>query len=202
MVISASIPYALDSSRCVILCLPPMILAQQNLEPVVAYLKGIGGIYHFSELDDDGLALFAIDLFSHASDNELNTFTDPATTPFPKSLLKAQGLVHKWRAKQWTFDKNRDGHKLATSVVHMHAERELKRVPSTMRPESWGPPGTHRSTMLMSRLRAKYNGRFGQLPVVCELGKETMRAKASAVWQWYDFYSSQRPTGKAILHIN
>ena len=189
-----------EDMKAVVIC--TYILADMNLEPAVAYLRGIGRIWHFSDLDDDNLAVLTTDIFSHASDDELNVFTDPTLTPFPDSLVKAHSLVHTWRAKEWTAEHNRDGDKVATPVIHMHAERELEKMPSTVRPESWGAPGTNRSKMLFARMRKQYNGRYGQLPVVGELTTETMRAKATAVWQWYNYYRSQRPAGKALLHIN
>ena len=189
-----------DDTRAIVIC--TYILAEMELEPVVAYLRGVGRMLHFSKLNDDGIALFAIHVFSNASDVEVNTFTNPALTAFPESLKKAQSLVHTWRAKHWTFEKNQDGHNLASSVIHMHAERELKKIPPSVRPESWGGPSTNRSKMLMARLRAKYNGRYGQLPVACELSTRELHAKAIAVWQWYNYYRSQRPPGKALLHIN
>ena len=189
-----------EDMRAIAICI--YILAKQELEPLVAYLKGVGRMWHFSNLEDDELAFFAVDLVSHASDYEMHAFTNPALTPFPESLVKAHSLVHAWRAKAWTSKQNLDGHNLASPVIHMHAERELKRIPPAVRPDSWGPPSTNRSKMVMARLRRKYNGRFGQLPMVCELGREEMRAKAFAVWQWYNYYYSQRPSGKAILHIN
>ena len=189
-----------DDIKAVVIC--TYILADMNLEPVVMYLRGIGRMWHFSDLDDDNLALLATDIFSHASDHDLNAYTDPAVTPFPESLVKAHSLAHTWRAKHWSFGHNRNGHKLASSVIHMHAERELKEIPLTVRPASWGTPGTNRSKMLFARMRKKYNGRYGQLPVSCELTTEAMRAKATAVWQWYNYYRSQRPAEKALLHIN
>ena len=189
-----------EEMRAIAICV--YMLADMDVEPVVAYLRGVGGMWHFSDLDDDGLALFAIDLFSHASDDEMNVFTAPAMTPFPASLVKAHSLVHSWRAKHWASEKNRDGHNVGSSVIHMHAERELNNIPPAMRPESWGRPGTSRSKMRVARLRGKYNGRFGQLPVACALSTDELRAKATAVWQWYNYYRSQRPAGKALLHIN
>ena len=189
-----------DSTRAIVIS--TYILSDMNLEPVVEYLRGIGRMWHFSDLDDEGLALFALDIFSHASDHELSVFADPVATPFPESLVKAQSLVHTWRAKQWAAEHNRDGHKVASAVIHLHAERELTKIPTAVRPESWGAPGTNRSKMLFARMRKTYHGRYGQLPVCCELTSQDMRSKATAMWQWYNYYRSQKPAGKALLHIN
>ena len=56
-----------EEMRAIAICV--YMLADMEVEPVVAYLRGVGSMWHFSALDDDGLALFAIDLFSNASDD-------------------------------------------------------------------------------------------------------------------------------------
>ena len=156
------------------------MIANQELEPVIVYLRGIGRQRHWDEIacGDDVLTCCITDLFMQAADEELVSLLDPTLTPFPQALKKAHSVVHAWRATEWTAMQNARGHQPSSVVVHIHAERQRLLVPEELRPRRWGDAGTDRSRQMLRRLRIKYGGRFGQLPAAPDISREDMRSKA------------------------
>ena len=154
------------------------LLAEQNFEPVLPYLTGLGKMHHWSSLQREDMMTMMLDLFAATTDEELVQLVDAALTPYPEALRKAHGIVEPWKLKQWTKAKNTRGLKPPGVVLHIRAERERVEIPAAVRPVSWGIAGADASRQRLRRLRKRYGGRFGHLPMVPKGNAEEMRSKA------------------------
>ena len=122
-----------------------------------------------------------LDLFAATTDEEVVQLIDAALTPYPEALQKAHGIVEPWKLKQWTKGKNSRGLKPPGVVMHIRAEQERVEIPAAVRPVSWGLAGGDASRQRLRRLRKRYGGRFGHLPLVPKGTAEEMRSKATLV---------------------
>ena len=165
-----------DYERATVLSI--YILSGQDLTPAKKYLRSLGRIWHWDDLSDEDESCLLLDLYLGATDDELEQLVDPDATPHVASLQKAHGIVESWRSTRRVASDNQKGLKPSSVVMHIEAEQERLLIPEAVRPISWGIAGSDASRQRIRRLRLRYGGRFGQLPVGPELSAEEMRAKA------------------------
>jgi hypothetical protein len=183
-------------------------LAQGDMEPALAYLDGVARQRRWPQQPREETIRLIEEVFLGATDTDdalehYAALTDASHPLDAVSMKVALRRIADWRVVMWSRDLNeRIG--LAPSSDNMLQRLEAIRstMPEGHRPASRGTSLAGGSRRWASRLRNRFNGRFGKLKVREVVPPEELMAKARAVWQWYNHLEANVPAGKALLRIN
>ena len=154
------------------------MLADFAAEPVVVYLRRVGGQRRWPDRSDGELMDCINDTFSVEAAADLVNLVDYDVTHDMAALTTASDIVHQWRVALWTAEQNRKGITPSTGAVLDEFETRRAQLPEYARAKAWGTSGEQSARQRASRWRRRWGGRIGKFQALEEVPLDAMVEKA------------------------
>jgi hypothetical protein len=154
-------------------------LAGYEAEPVVTYLEARGREYGWPACAADVLKTFVEDSFLATDSSEIAGLADAASPADEAALVLAQKWVCDWKVVVWTRQANStNGVAVGTPTMLLHAAQIREAVPEATRPPPLGCASEPRAKKWSAKLRKRWGGRYGKIPIAEHVDAAELRAKA------------------------
>ena len=153
-------------------------IADLDAEPVVKYLSACGRERGWKSLTAADLRALVEEHYLAAEHEEIAALVDDANPLDEAVLAIALKYVNEWRVVVSARISNSTTGVVPTCALLQHAEELRQAVPEAMRPPPLGAATERRARRWAGRLRARWGGRFGRVPVAEHVDVAELFAKA------------------------
>ena len=175
-------------------------------EAATVYLATVAKERHWPAKSEEELGRLVEDTFIEMTDTDaglamgasLSNLSDPFDVPAMRTALK---YSEEWHMAAWIRRLNTLNRATpSTDEVLEHWEVRRQRLPDAVRTEARGTSLDAGARKWATRLRDRWGGCIGRLRVRDEVPPDVLRAKANAVWRWWNYLESI--TTLPLLRVN